>query len=109
MPCLPGMPCYEPFVRIVYPRGSDPYANVFLDSDHVRYVGDSLSSSGIQNNDLLNLVIQKLDNKIRSKTLISEILLAIENDVLLKSVFCQLVSNCIALSNQNTTTSTTTI
>ena len=103
MACLPGMPCFGPLVRVVYPPTCDPYAtNTIIDSDHVEYQGDNLSCTGIQNCDTLTVALQKIDSKICSDDFVAQIIQTIANDPTLKAHFCELVSSC------STTTTTTT-
>jgi len=104
MACLPGMPCFGPLVRVVYPTTCDPYANRIIDSDHVEYQGDNLSCTGIQNCDTLTVALQKIDSKICSDDFVAQIIQTIANDPTLKAYFCQLVSSC-----SPTTTTTTTL
>lgn len=104
MACLPGMPCFGPLVRVVYPTTCDPYANRIVSSDFVEYNGDNLSCTGIQNCDTLTVALQKIDDKICSDQLVAQILQTIANDPVLKAYFCQLVSSC-----SPTTTTTTTL
>jgi hypothetical protein len=104
MACLPGMPCFGPLVRVVYPPTCDPYANRIVSSDFVEYNGDNLSCTGIQNCDTLTVALQKIDNKICSDDFVAQIIQTIANDPVLKAYFCQLVSSC---SPTTTTTSTT--
>ena len=104
MACLPGMPCFGPLVRVVYPTTCDPYANRIVSSDFVEYNGDNLSCTGIQNCDTLTVALQKIDNKICSDDFVAQIIQTIETNPVLKAYFCQLVSSC---SPTTTTTSTT--
>jgi len=104
MACLPGMPCFGPLVRVVYPPTCDPFANRIIDSDHVEYQGDNLSCTGIQNCDTLTVALQKIDSKICSDQFAAQLIQTIANDPVLLAYFCQLVSSC---SPTTTTTSTT--
>lgn len=113
MACLPGMPCFGPLVRVVYPPTCDPFANRIVSSDHVEYNGDNLSCTGIQNCDTLTVALQKIDNKICSDAFVAQIIQTIETNDVLKAYFCQLVSSCspttTTTSTSSTTTTTTTI
>lgn len=108
MACLPGMPCFGPLVKIVYPTSCDPFANRIIDSDHVEYQGDNLSCTGIQNCDTLTVALQKIDDKICSDTFVAQIIQTIANDDVLKAYFCQLVSECVPTTTTTTTSVPTT-
>ena len=110
MACLPGMPCFGPLVRVVYPTTCDPYANRIVSSDFVEYNGDNLSCTGIQNCDTLTVALQKIDNKICSDDFVAQIIQTIETNPVLKAYFCQLVSSCSPTTTTTTssTSSTTT-
>jgi hypothetical protein len=105
MACLPGMPCFGPLVRVVYPPTCDPFANRIVSSDNVEYNGDNLSCTGIQNCDTLTVALQKIDNKICSDAFVAQIIQTIANDDVLLAYFCQLVYTC---SPTTTTTSSST-
>ncbi len=65
--CVPGMPCYNENVVIytTYPAGcktTEPGPFTLpLSSDDIYYSGPDLPTSGIENQDSLTVVIQKLD------------------------------------------------
>ena len=103
MSCLPGMPCYESVIKIVYPPGCAPIPFEIIESSRVHYDGPNLSCTGIQTNDCLTDALQKIDEKICSDQFVAQIINTIENNGLLKAYFCQLVSGCLS-----TTTTTTT-
>lgn len=106
MACVPGMPCYEPIVKIVYPPGCCPVPYEIINSSRVNYDGPNLACTGIQSSDSLNTALQKIDEKICSDEFVAQIIQTIENNSLLKAYFCQLVSGC---SVEPTTTTTTTV
>ena len=104
MPCLPGMPCYNAY-RIAYPFScGGNYNSLCLTSDKIIYNGPNLACTGIQSQDNLEVALQKIDNRLCSDEFISHIIVAIEDNPVLKAYFCQLVSSCPI-----TTTTTTTI
>jgi len=114
MSCLPGMPCYEPVIKIIYPPGCAPIPFEIIESSRVNYDGPNLSCTGIQNNTCLTDALQKIDEKICSDQFIVQILTEINNNPTLKEYFCQLVSGCsltttTTTSIPTTTTTTTTV
>jgi hypothetical protein len=109
MSCLPGMPCYNsPIVKIVYPPGCDPTPLPVFNSEQIKYNGPNLPCTGAQTGECLNITLQKIDDKICSEQLVSQILETIENNDVLKAYFCQLVSSCAPIPSTTTTTSTST-
>jgi len=105
MSCLPGMPCYNAY-RIAYPFscGGGYNNSLCLTSDKIIYNGPNLACTGIQSQDNLEIALQKIDDRMCSDAFISHIIVAIEENPVLKAYFCQLVSSCPI-----TTTTTTTI
>ena len=106
MSCLPGMPCYDAY-RIAFPFSCEnPCEPLCFTSDRIIYNGPNLACTGIQSQDNLEVALQKIDDRMCSDEFISHIIVAIENNPVLKEYFCQLVSTCSFVPT--TTTSTTT-
>jgi hypothetical protein len=85
MSCLPGINCggYQ---------SNDCHHEV--NSNCVEYSGPNLPQSGIQTHDCLTLAIEKIDNKLDPTALAQSILTAIANNVQLKSILCNILSEC---------------
>ncbi len=114
MSCLPGMPCYDAY-RIAFPFScGDPCQSLCFTSDKIIYNGPNLACTGIQSQDNLEVALQKIDDRMCSDEFISHIIVAIEDNPVLKAYFCQLVSSCpiptttTTSSTSSTTTTTTT-
>jgi hypothetical protein len=103
MACLPGMPCYGQLTRIVYPKGCDPCLYVKTDAERVVYTGPNLSCTGIQNGDCLETALEKIDGRICSEELVSQILDTIANNPVLQAYLCNLISTCPATTSSTTT------
>jgi hypothetical protein len=104
MSCLPGMPCYNsPVVKIVYPPGCDPTPVPTFYTEQIIYRGPNLPCTGVQEGDCLTDILSKIDGKICSDQLVSQIIQAIDNSPLLKAYFCQLVSSCPMMTTTTTT------
>jgi len=107
MSCLPGMPCYDAY-RIAFPFScGDPCQSLCLTSDKIIYNGPNLACTGIQSQDNLEVALQKIDDRMCSDEFISHIIVAIEENPVLKAYFCQLVSTCSFEPTTTTTSSST--
>lgn len=106
MSCLPGMPCYDAY-RIAFPFScGDPCGPLCFTSDKIIYNGPNLACTGIQSQDNLEVALQKIDERLCSDEFISHIIVAIENNPVLKEYFCQLASTCSFVPTTTTTTTT---
>lgn len=104
MSCLPGMPCHDSY-RIAFPFANPECCDTPCStSNKIIYNGPNLACTGIQSTDTVEVALQKIDNRLCSDEFISHIIVAIEDNPVLKAYFCQLVSSCPI-----TTTTTTTI
>jgi hypothetical protein len=85
MACLPGMNCggYQ---------SNDCCSEI--NSNCVYYSGPNLPYSGIQTHDCLTVAIEKIDSELDPTALAQAILTAIGNNVQLKSILCNLLSEC---------------
>lgn len=109
MACVPGTPCFENTVNAYYPKPCDNgwvIDNYPIPTSYSQYDGPNLPNSGANNKDNLNIVLQKLDNKLSASAIADAFLAAIVNDPTVAVAFCTLVNQCV---NYSTTTTTTTI
>jgi hypothetical protein len=106
MACVPGSPCNPLIVNTIYPKrcNNGLYTTCPSVTNLIYYNGPNLPNSGVNTNDDLNVVIQKLDNEFDPLTLAQTLLHTIQNDTSLLSTFCQIVTSCSL-----TTTTTTTV
>ena len=99
--CVPGMPCYQGNdvkVYTTYPKGcttSTPSPYTFpLSSDDLYYAGPNLSYTGIQTEDTITVVLQKLDEYFKPESIFDLFITAINNDPALKAILCTKISEC---------------
>lgn len=85
MSCLPGMNCGGYQSNDCLPK---------INSNCVEYTGPNLPETGIQTNDCLTLAIEKIDSELNPTVLAQAILTAIGNSVQLRTVLCNLLSEC---------------
>jgi len=107
MSCSSGMPSYCKTVKVTHPKGCGCSCTK-IDSENVAYNGPNLPCTDIRTADSLETALQKIDNKICSDELVSQILLAIGRNELLNAYFCQLVNNCNPVTTTTTLPTTTT-
>ncbi len=101
------MPCFDVFIKTVFSsEDCDPCHHIIIDSKKVEYTGPNLPCTGIQTCDTLQTSLQKIDDKICSNVLITQMLSAIQNDETLLATFCNMVATCLS---EMTTSSTTTL
>ena len=94
MSCLPGMPCHDAY-RIAFPFANSECCDTPCStSDKIIYNGQNLACTGIQSEDTVEVALQKIDNRLCSDEFISHIIVAIEENPVLKAYFCQLISSC---------------
>jgi hypothetical protein len=94
MSCLPGMPCHDAY-RIAFPFANSECCDTPCStSDKIIYNGPNLACTGIQSEDTVEVALQKIDNRLCSDEFISHIIVAIEENPVLKAYFCQLISSC---------------
>jgi hypothetical protein len=103
--CLPGNPCYDAYY---HPPGTQGCGPCIVTSTNIVYVGPNLPNSGVNNNDRLNTVLQKIDNAISPENLAIALIDAIASNPTLAVQFCTLVSNCGTITTTTTTSHTTT-
>ena len=109
MACVPGTPCFENTVNAYYPKPCDNgwvIDNYPIPTSYSQYDGPNLPNSGANNKDNLNIVLQKLDNKLSASAIADALFAAVVNDPTVAVAFCTLVNQCV---NYSTTTTTTTI
>lgn len=109
MACVPGTPCFENTVNAYYPKPCDNGWIVDkypIPTSYSQYDGPNLPNSGSNTKDNLNVVLQKLDNKLSASEIADAFFAAVVNDPSVAVAFCTLVNQCI---NYSTTTTTTTI
>ena len=109
MACVPGTPCFENTVNAYYPKPCDNgwVVDTYpIPTSYSQYDGPNLPNSGANNKDNLNVVLQKLDNKLSASEIADAFFAAIVNDPTVAVAFFTLVNQCI---NYSTTTTTTTI
>ena len=99
--CLPGTPCYDAYYH-------PPGERCYTDSINVIYYGPNLPNTGINTGNNLNLILQKIDNKLSPESLATALVNAIASDPVLAVHFCTLVSNCYTTTTTSTTRATTT-
>ncbi len=100
MACLPGMPCYDSYLNVIYPKGCAPF-KLDVETKYVRYSSDSLSNTGITMNDNLEVALEKIDATLTSEDYIYAFLQIIQSNELLRNKLCEILQEC-------TTTTTTT-
>lgn len=109
MACVPGTPCFENTVNAYYPKPCDNgwVVDTYpIPTSYSQYDGPNLPNSGANNKDNLNVVLQKLDNKLSASEIADALFAAIINDPSVAVAFCTLVNQCVSAP---TTTTTTTI
>ena len=109
MACVPGTPCFENTVNAYYPKPCDNgwVVDTYpIPTSYSQYDGPNLPNSGANNKDNLNVVLQKLDNKLSASEIADALFAAIVNDPTVAVAFCTLVNQCV---NYSTTTTTTTV
>ena len=96
MSCLPGTPC-EGTIYTVYPPSCIPSAFLGypISSDNVCYYGPNLPNTGINNGTLLTAVLQTIDGKLSEAAIANAFYAAIVNNPSLKTIFCNVVSQCL--------------
>jgi hypothetical protein len=103
--CLPGTPCYDAYY---HPSGNCGCSPCIVDTANVIYYGPNLPNSGVNTDDPLNTVLQKLDNALTPENIASALINAIATDPVLAVQFCTLVSNCYTTTTTSTTQPPTT-
>jgi hypothetical protein len=109
MACLPGTPCFENTVNAYIPQQCDNgwvINNFPIPTSYSQYDGPNLPNSGANTKDNLNVVLQKLDNKLSASEIAEAFIAAVANDPNIAVAFCTLVNQCV---NYSTTTTTTTV
>lgn len=96
MSCLPGTPC-EGTIYTVYPASCIPSAFLGypVSSDLVCYYGPNLPNTGINNEDLLTAALQNIDAQLSEEAIANAFYAAIMNNPSLKTIFCNIVNQCI--------------
>ena len=109
MACVPGTPCFENTVNAYIPQQCDNgwvIDSYPIPTSYSQYDGPNLPNSGVNTKDNLNVVLQKLDNKLSASEIAEAFIAAVVNDPTIAVAFCTLVNQCI---NIPTTTTTTTV
>jgi hypothetical protein len=108
MSCLPGMPCHDSY-RIAFPFANPECCDTPCStSNKIIYNGPNLACTGIQSTDTVEVALQKIDNRLCSDEFISHIIVAIEENPVLKAYFCQLVASCTSTPTTTTTSTSST-
>jgi len=107
MACLPGSPCNPLVVNTVYPKKCNNgwFAGYPISSNLICYNGPNLPNAGVNTDDNLNLVLEKIDNELNPVTLAATLLQVIGTNATLLAAFCEIANIC---ASYTTTTSTTT-
>jgi len=116
MACVPGMPCYS-ITNVVFPKKCNngwKIDSLELDTDNIVYNGPNLPCTGINFQDTLTCVIDKINDLLCPEALTSVVLAIIQTNAEYNTQFCELVQACLTTTtttstSTSTTTSTTTI
>jgi hypothetical protein len=108
MACLPGSPCNPLVVNTVYPKKCNNgwFAGYPISTNLICYNGPNLPNTGVNTNDNLNLVLEKIDAELDPVTLAATLLQVIGTNTTLLAAFCEIANIC---ASYTTTTTTTTI
>jgi len=108
MACLPGSPCNPLVVNTVYPKKCNNgwFAGYPISSNLICYNGPNLPNTGVNTNDNLNLVLEKIDAELDPVTLAATLLQVIGTNATLLAAFCEIANLC---ASYTTTTTTTTV
>lgn len=113
MACVPGMPCYS-ITNVVFPKKCNNgwLDGLGLNTDLILYNGPNLPCTGINFQDTLTCVIDKINDLLCPEALTSSVLAIIQTNPQYNEQFCELVQACLTTTTStstSTTTSTTTI
>lgn len=92
--CIPGMKCFDIITKTTFSDECNPCSTFIINSGKVEYTGPNLPCTGINTYDNLELSLQKIDNKMCSEELVSNILLILQNNSALKTILCSIISSC---------------
>jgi len=108
MACVPGSPCNPLVVNTVYPKKCNNgwFAGYPISTNLICYNGPNLPNTGVNTNDNLNLVLEKIDAELDPVTLAETLLQTIATNVSLLTAFCEIANLC---ASYTTTTTTTTV
>ena len=108
MACTPGSPCNPLVVNTVYPKKCNNgwFAGYPISTNLICYNGPNLPNTGVNTNDNLNLVLEKIDAELDPINLAETLLQVIGTNVSLLTAFCEIANIC---ASYTTTTTTTTI
>jgi len=115
MACVPGMPCYS-ITNVVFPKKCNNgwLDGLGLNTDLILYNGPNLPCTGINFQDTLTCVIDKINDLLCPEALTSVVLAIIQTNAEYNTQFCELVQACLTTTtttstSTSTTTSTTTV
>lgn len=110
MACLPGSPCNPLVVNTVYPKKcNNGWFSIYpISSDLICYKGPNLPNTGVNTDDNLTLVLEKIDNELDPLVLAETLLQTIASNVSLLTIFCEMANICASYTTTTTTSSTST-
>lgn len=96
MLCSPTNQC-EGTIVTVYPKSciSNPFLGYPINSNSVCYYGPNLPNTGINNEDSLTSVLQNIDAQLSEEAIANAFYAAIMNNSSLKTIFCNIVNQCV--------------
>lgn len=106
MACVPGSPCNPLVVNTVYPKKCNNgwFAGYPISTNLICYNGPNLPNTGVNTNDNLNLVLEKIDAELDPVTLAETLLQTIATNVSLLTAFCEIANLCASYTTTTTTT-----
>lgn len=106
MACVPGSPCNPVVVNSVYPKKCNNgwFAGYPIPTNLICYNGPNLPNTGVNTDDNLNLVLEKIDNELEPVQLVQTILQTILTNPSLNASFCNIVNACTFIYTSTTTT-----
>jgi hypothetical protein len=109
MACVPGSPCNPLVVNTVYPKKCNNgwFAGYPISTNLICYNGPNLPNTGVNTNDNLNLVLEKIDAELDPINLAETLLQVIGTNVSLLTAFCELANICASYTTTTTTTTAT--
>lgn len=95
MACLPGMPCYCD-VQFTFPKKCNNgwLDAINLNTDLIIYNGSNLPCTGVNYQDNLTVIINKINDKLCPEALANAVLAIIQTNPTIAAQFCNLVNNC---------------
>jgi len=109
MACVPGMPCYS-ITNVVFPKKCNNgwLDGLGLNTDLILYNGPNLPCTGINFQDTLTCVIDKINDLLCPEALTSAVLSIIQTNEQYNTQFCELVQACLTTTTSTSTSTSTT-